>query len=121
MKKSKKEAMSTEIETSLRECIDSMSKKYPGHDIELLITNSLMKKHAASIRRSEIDHFKNIAITSLGTDHEIPFDDAEMGFLRAALADGKQGFKEFIESIHVEPPICDDGIKMTNRGIEKKT
>jgi hypothetical protein len=116
-----KKAMSTEIKASLTEYIESMSKIYPGCDIELLITKELMEKHAAIIRKSEIDHFKNIAITSLGTDDEIPFDDAEMGFLRAALADGMQGFKEFIESIPVETPICEDGSKMSNRGSEKKT
>jgi len=117
----KNEAISAEIEKSLRECIDSLSKIHPGCDIELLIMNNLMKKHAESIRQSEVDYFKKRAISSLGTDHEIPFDDAERGFLRAALIDGKQGFKEFIESITVEAPICDDGSKMSNRGSEKKS
>jgi len=117
----KNEAINTEIEKSLGEYIDSMSKIYPGCDIELLIINKLMKKHAASIRQSEVDYFKKIAISSLGTNHEISFDDAERGFLRASLIDGKQGFKEFIESIPVEAPICDDGSKMNNRGSEKKT
>ena len=67
-----------------------------------------------------MDHFKKLAISSLGTDNEIKFDDAERGFLKAALADGKAGFKEFIESIPVEAPICDDGTKMRDCGIEKK-
>jgi len=121
MNRTEKEAMSIEINASLKKCIETMSKMYPGVDIELQITKELMGKHAASIRQSEIDHFKNIAITSLGTDHEIQFDNAEMGFLQAALTDGKRAFKEFIESIPVESPICDDGTKMTNRGTEKKT
>ena len=116
----KNEAISAKIEQTLKEYIDSMSKMLPGCDIELLIMNKLMKKHAESIRQSEVDYFKKRAISSLGTDHEISFDDAERGFLRASLIDGKQGFKEFIESIPVETPICDDGSKMTNRGSEKK-
>ena len=117
----KNDAISAEIKASLREYIESASEKYPGCDIELIITNELMKKHAASIRQSEVDYFKNLAISSLGTDHEISFDDAERGFLKASLIDGKQGFKEFIENIPVETPICDDGSKMNNRGSEKKT
>jgi hypothetical protein len=105
MKNSKKEVMNAEIDKGLEEYIESMSEKYPGQDIELIVTQNLLKKQGANIRQSEVDHFKKLAISSLGTDNEIKFDDAERGFLKAALADGKAGFKEFIESIPVEAPI----------------
>jgi len=121
MKNSKNETMNAEIDETLSQTIASLSEKYPGYDIELLVTRNLLEKQGASIRQSEVDHFKKLAISSLGTDNEIKFDDAERGFLQAALADGRTGFKEFIESIPVEAPICDDGTKMDNRGIEKKT
>jgi len=78
-------------------------------------------ENSEGIRKSEVDYFKNLAISSLGTDGEIKFDDAETGFLKAALADGRAGFKEFIESIHADAPTRDDGLKMANRGYEKKT
>lgn len=124
MKNSKDAAMNADIENGFEEYIASMSKKYPGHDVELIVAQNyqnFMKKRGESIRQSEIDHFKKLAISSLGTDNEIKFDDAELGFLKAALADGRAGLKEFIESIPVDNPICDDGTKMENRGIEKKT
>ena len=120
MKNSKKEAVDVEINEVLEKIIASLSEKYPEADIELLVNQSLMKKRGASVRQSEVDYFKEFAISSLGTDSEIKFDDAERGFLQAALADGKAGFKEFIESIPVESPMCDDGTKMINRGFEKK-
>jgi len=124
MKNSKDAAINADIERGFEEFIASMSEKHPGRDIELLVAQNyqnFMKKHGARIRQSEVDHFKKLAISSLGTDNEIKFDDAERGFLKAALADGKAGFKEFIESIPVDKPICDNGTKMENRGIEKKT
>ena len=121
MNKTKKEAVDAEINEALAETIKSLSEKFPDDDIELLVTQNLMKKRGASIRQSEVDYFKEFAISSLGTENEIKFDDAERGFLKAALADGKTGFKEFMESIPVEAPMCDDGTKMVNRGIEKKT
>ena len=120
MKNSKNEVVDDKIDEALSQTIASLSEKYPGYNIELLVTQSLLKKQGASIRQSEVDHFKKLAITSLGADDEIKFDDAERGFLQAALADGRAGFKEFIESIPVEAPICDDGTKMDNRGIKKK-
>jgi hypothetical protein len=113
--------MNTEINEALQTTIKSLSEKYPGQDIGLIIARNLTQERGVRIRQSEVDHFKKLAISSLGTDNEIKFDDAERGFLAAALADGNAGFKEFIESIPVEAPLCDDGTKMLNRGYEKKT
>ena len=86
-----------------------------------MIINQSLKKRESEIRHSEIDNFKHHAISTLGTDQEIAFNDAEMGFLQASLADGRAGFKEFIESIPVEAPKCGDGTNMSNNGIQKKT
>ena len=121
MEKSDKEAMSATINEALTSAIASLSEKYPGYDIELLIARNLLEKQGASIRRSEVDHFKNLAMSTLGTENEMHFDDAERGFLEAALADGRAGLKEYIERIPVEAPTGGDGAKMVNRGIEKKT
>jgi len=98
-----------------------LSTAYPGQDVELMIIERLLKKRGAEIRKSEVDSFKMHAISTLGTDHEMGFNDAERGFLQAALADGRNGFKDFIESIPVDTPICEDETKMANNGIQKKT
>ena len=121
MKNLRNEAVNAEIEEALATIASSLSEKYPEYNIEMLVAQKLMDKLGAGIRQSEVDYFKELAISSLGTDNEIKFDDAERGFLKAALADGRTGFKAFIESIPVEAPVCDDGTKMVNRGIEKKT
>ena len=109
MKKSEKEIIKNELNEALKEWITSMSEKYPGYDIEQCITKNLIEKRGSSIRQSEVDYFKGIAISSLGKENSISFDDAERGFLKAALADGKNGFKEFIESIPIESPTNKDG------------
>ena len=114
-------ALSQEIDKQIETAAAALSTAYPGQDVELMIIQRLLKKRGAEIRKSEVDSFKQKAISSLGTDQEIGFNDAERGFLQAALADGRTGFKEFIESIPVETPICDDGTKMVNNGIQKKT
>lgn len=121
MKSAEKENMNAEIEKVLTDCIETVSKKYPGYDVELYMTKKLMEKRGKNIRQSEIEHFKKLAIGSLGKENEISFNDAEMGFLNAALAEGKKGFKEYIESIPVEVPLGGNGKKMSNRGNEKKT
>jgi hypothetical protein len=121
MKYSIDEAMNAELAKALESIVCNLSEKYPECDMELLVMRNLMKKRGESIRRSEVDSFKKLAISTLGTDKEINFNDAERGFLKAALADGMAGFREFIESIPVEAPISEDGTKMVDRGIEKKT
>ena len=117
MKNTEKKTLNQEIDKQ----IELLSATHPGQDVELIIISRLLKKRGEEIRHSEIDNFKRHAISTLGTDHEIAFNDAERGFLQASLADGRAGFKEFIESIHVEAPECEDGTKMTNCGIQKKT
>jgi len=121
MKNIEKKALNQEIDTQIEKATTILLTSYPGQDVELMIIERLLKKRGADIRHSEIDSFKQQAISTLGTDHEIGFNDAEMGFLKAALADGRTGFKEFIESIPVDTPACEDGTKMTNGGIQKKT
>ena len=119
--KTVEKALNQEIEKQLEKTMTTLSEIYPGQDIELMIIEKLLKKRGTEIRHSEVESFKNHAIATLGTDHEIAFNDAERGFLEAALADGRSGFKEFIERIPVETPVCEDGTKMTNKGIQKKT
>jgi len=113
-------ALNQEIDKQI-ETAEALVAAYPGQDVELMIVQRLLKKRGAEIRKSEVDNFKQKAISSLGTDHEIGFNDAERGFLQAALADGRSGFKEFIESIPVDAPICEDGTKMVNKDNQKKT
>ena len=120
MKYVDKKTLNQEIE-QLEQAMSVLSTTYADQDVELMILNRLLKKRGAEIRQSEIDIFKQHAISSLGTKHEIAFNDAERGFLDAALADGRTGFKEYIESIPVDTPTCEDGSKMTNHGIQKKT
>ena len=120
MKNREKKALNQEIDEQIEKAISILSATYPGQDAELLIIQRLLKKRGGDIQRSEIDNFKQHAISTLGTDHEIAFNDAERGFLQAALTDGRSGFKEFIESIPVDTPINEDGTKMTDNGIQKK-
>ena len=121
MKNTDKKTLNQEIDKQIEKATAELTTKYPGQDVELMIMQRLMKKRGSQIRHSEIDDFKQRAISSLGTNHEIEFNDAEKGFLQAALTDGRTGFKEFIESIPVDTPVCKDGTKMTNSGIQKKT
>ena len=121
MKSTEKRAINQEIDKEIQKATMTLSTIYPGQDVELMIIQRLLKKRGTEIRHSEVDSFKQHAISSLGTDHEIAFNDAERGFLQAALTDGRTGFKEFIESIPVDTPECKDGMKMTNSGIQKKT
>ena len=116
-----KKAMNQEIDKQIEEVTTKLSTIYPGQDVELMMIQRLMKKRGAEMWHSEVDTFKQHAISTLGTDHEIEFNDAERGFLEAALTDGRTGFKEFIENIPVNTPVCEDGTKMTNSGIQKKT
>jgi hypothetical protein len=120
MKNTDIKALNQEIDKQI-DAASVLSTTYPEQDVELMIIERLLKKRGAEIRKSEVDNFKQHAISTLGTDHEIAFNDAERGFLQAALADGRTGFKEFIESIPVDRPICEDGTKMSNNGIQKKT
>lgn len=121
MKNTEKKVLNEEIEKQIEKAKSELSAAYPDQDIELMIFESMLKKRGAEIRRSEIDKFKEQAISTLGTEHEIAFNDAEKGFLQAALTDGRAGFKEFIESIPVDAPLCEDGTKMVNKGNQKKT
>jgi len=114
-------ALNQEIDKQVEAAAKILSTTYPEQDVELMIIERLLKKRGAEIRKSEVESFKQHAISTLGTDHEIGFNDAERGFLQAALADGRTGFKEFIESIPVDKPKCKDGTMMVNKGIEKKT
>ena len=117
MKNTEKKSLNQEIDKQ----VEALAASYPGEDVELKIIARLTKKRREEIRRSEVESFKQYAISTLGTEHEIAFNDAERGFLQASLADGRSGFKEFIESIPVDAPTCEDGTKMTNEGIKKKT
>jgi len=121
MKNAEKNALNQEIHNHIEEAKSKLTAAYPGQDVELMMVEMLLKQRGAEIRRSEIERFKEHAISTLGTDHEIAFNDAERGFLQAALSDGRTGFKEFIESIPVETPLCEDGTKMENAGMQKKT
>ena len=120
MKDTVEKALSQEID-KIEKATSELSTTYPGKDVELMLIERLLKKRGEEIRHSEVDSFKKYAIGSLGTDHEIEFNDAERGFLQAALSDGRSGFKEFIENISVDTPVCEDGTKMVNSGIQKKT
>jgi len=120
MRNTEEKALNQEIDKQIEKAALELSTIYPGQDVKLMIMERLLKERGAEIRRSEVERFKEQAISSLGTDHEIAFNDAERGFLQAALSDGRTGFKEFIESIPVETPICEDGTKMTNAGMQKK-
>ena len=121
MRNAEEKALNQEIDKQIEKAALELSTIYPGQDVKLMIMERLLKERGAEIRRSEVDRFKEQAISSLGTDHEIAFNDAERGFLQAALSDGRTGFKEFIESITVDTPLCDDGTKMENAGMQKKT
>ena len=121
MNNTDKKALGQEIDKQIEAATAALSTAYPEQDVELMIIQRLLKKRGADIQKSEVDSFKQKAISSLGTDHEIRFNDAERGFLQAALADGRSGFKEFIESIPVDTPMCEDGTKMADNGIQKKT
>ena len=121
MKSAEEKALCQEIDNQIEQTKAKLSTAYPGQDIELMIFERLLKKRGEEIRHSEVDSFKKHAISTLGTEHEIAFNDAERGFLQAALTDGRAGFKEFIESIPVDTPLCGDGVKMSNDGIQKKT
>ena len=121
MKNKQKKVMNQEIDKQIEKATSELSTTYPGQDVELMIIQRLLKKRGAEIRHSEVDNIKKHAISTLGTDHEIAFNDAERGFLQAALADGRTGFKEFIERIPVDTPICEDGTKMANKSNQKKT
>jgi hypothetical protein len=118
--KNTEKTLNQEID-KIEKASSELSTIYQGQDVELMIIERLLKKRGAEIRHSEVDSFKQHAISTLGTDHEIKFNDAEMGFLQAALTDGRTGLKEFIESIPVNTPVCEDGTKMENSGIQKKT
>ena len=120
MKNTEEKSLNEEIDEQVEKAA-VLSRTYPGQDVELMIIERLLKKRGTEIRHSEVDNFKKHAISTLGTDHEIGFNDAEKGFLQAALADGRTGFKEFIESIPVDTPVCEDGTKMANSGTQKKT
>jgi hypothetical protein len=120
MKDTEKKALNQEIDKQIEKATSALSTAYPRQDVELMMIERLLKKRGTEIRRSEVDSFKKHAISTLGTDHEIEFNDAERGFLQAALTDGRTGFKEFIESIPVDTPVCEDGTKMANSGIQKK-
>ena len=120
MKNTEEKALNQEIDKQIEKAAAELSTKYPGQDVKLMIIERLLKERGTEIQRSEIDRFKEQAISSLGTDHEIAFNDAERGFLQAALSDGRMGFKEFMESIPVETPLCEDGTKMANAGAQKK-
>jgi|GEM_PF-3663650 len=121
MKNTEEKSLNQEIDKQIEKAAVELATKYPGQDVKMMIMGRLLKERGAEIRRSEIDRFKEQAISSLGTVHEIAFNDAERGFLQAALTDGRTGFKEFIESIPVETPLCEDGTKMENAGTQKKT
>lgn len=114
-------AVSVEMKNEFNEYINTMKKKYPGADIELQLLQTIQNNQGDSIRKSEIDHFKQLAISSIGTDKEMVFDDVETGFFQAALMEGRNGFKEYLESIPVETPVDESGKKLNNRGKEKKT
>ena len=121
MKNTEEKKLRQEIDKQIEQVKSELSATYPGQDVELMLIERLLKKRGEEIRRSEVDCFKKHAISTLGTDHEIAFNDAERGFLQAALSDGRTGFKEFIESIPVDTPLCEDGTKMSNGGTQKKT
>jgi len=121
MKNTEKKDLAQQIDKQIEKAKSELSATYPGYNVELMIINRLLNKRGSEIRNTEVDNFKKQAIATLGTDHEIAFNDAEKGFLQAALADGRAGFKEFIESIPVETPVCEDGTKMKNCGIQKKS
>ena len=121
MNSAEEKALSQEIDKQIEQTKAKLLTTYPGQDVELMIIARLLKKRGEEIRRSEVDSFKKHAISTLGTDHEIAFNDAERGFLQAALSDGRAGFKEFIENIPVDTPLCGDGTKMSDGGFQKKT
>jgi hypothetical protein len=106
---------------ALKKEISLLSEKYPGCDIIELLRQERHNYAADKIKRSEIEYFKNLAVSSLGTKQEIPFDDFERGLLKAALTDGRNAFQDYLEIIPEEAPITDDGTKMQNHGFEKKT
>jgi len=120
MKNPTQKIQNQKINEQIEKAKTALTTMYPGQDVEMLIMEHLIKKRGSEIRNTEVENFKKHAISTLGSDHEINFNDAEKGFLQAALADGRTGFKEFIESIPVETPVSEDGTKMTNKGVQKR-
>jgi hypothetical protein len=97
-----------------------MGTKYPEANIDIEIIQQIQKDLGSSIRSTEVEYFKKLAMSSLGTPEEMSFDDVERGFLRAALSDGRTGLKEYIENIPIEAPLNSAGEKYRNNGREKK-
>ena len=97
-----------------------MAEKYPDVNIDIEIIQQIPRYQGSSIRSSEVEYFKKLAMSSLGTAGEMTFDDVERGFLRAALQDGRTGLKEYIENIPIETPLNSAGEKYRNNGMEKK-
>ncbi len=114
--------MNAEIKNEIDKFIETMTKKHPETaDIELQLLQGIQDNQGNRIRKSEIDNFKQLAMSSMGTDKEMAFKDVEAGFLQAALMEGRNGLKEYLESLPLETPVDDSGKKHNDRGKEKKT
>jgi hypothetical protein len=105
----------------LLENIRTLKEKYPEEDVVGKICKEFGGQTMSFMGPSRIAAFKEQVIASFGTDHEMPFNDIEEGFVQAMRIDGQSAIKEVLEQMPVEAPDCADGTKMQNKGRVKKT
>lgn len=105
----------------LLESIRELKEKYPEEDVIGKIYKEFGSQAISTIGPSRIAAFKEQAIASFGTDHEMAFNDIEDGFVRAMRMDGQSAIKEVLEQMPVDTPACADGAMMQNKGRVKKT
>ena len=105
----------------LLEAIGELKEKYPEEDVIGKIYKEFGGHAISVVEPSRITAFKDQVVASFGTDHEMPFNDIEDGFVQAMRMDGQAAMKEVLEQMPVESPSCADGEKMDNKGRLKKT
>jgi len=105
----------------LLEYIRKMKEKYPEEDVVGKINKEFAGQSISAIGASRINAFKEQVIASFGTDNEMTFNDIEEGFVQAIRMEGQSAIKEVLEQMPVDTPACADGVKMRNKGREKKT
>ena len=105
----------------LLEDVRKLKEKYPEEDVIGKINKEFGGQAIVEIESSRISAFKEQAIASFGTDHEMAFNDIEEGFVQATRMDGQSAIKEVLEKMPVDTPTCADGVGMQNKGRVKKT
>ena len=105
----------------LLEGIRELKKKYPEENVIEKINKEFGYQTIPAVGPSRIAAFKEQVIASFGTDHEMPFNDIEEGFVQAMRMDSQTAIKDVLEQMPVDTPACADGAKMRNKGRLKKT